>query len=1008
MKPSISSSPSLTQILIYALILYLTPTIISDGNETDHEALLKIKSLVTYDPYGALSSWNNSFHFCEWDHVYCGKRHKRVTNISLESNGLEGSLSPYVGNLSFLRRLSLSNNSFQGTIPHELGRLSRLRFLRLYLNEFSGVIPSNISGCINLEKIGLSCNELVGSIPKEISFLSKLNFLSLNNNKLTGGIPPFLGNLTSMEYFSVVDNPFGGRIPHTLGHLKSLKGIYLGVCNLSGTIPDSLYNLSLLTDISLPHNQLTGSIHTAIGVMLPYLVFLQLWGNQLTGPLPPSISNCSKLSYFEVFENKFSGKLTIDFSKLRGIYYINLRDNLFGSNDPDEMKFIDSLKNCTGLMKVEFGNCNFQGVIPWSIGNLSSQLNYLRLYGNQLYGDLPTSIGNLIGLETLSLGGNQFTGNIPSTIGNLQKLEVIDLSNNQLSGQIPNAMGNLSSLTKLDLSSNMLEGVIPSSLGNCQHLLDLYIDDNRLNGKIPTKLLQLSSLSITLNLSKNNLFGSLPTEVGDLKMLTALDLSYNNLSGFIPTSLGDCGSLLRLFLKGNVFQGTIPSSLSSLKGLLELDISNNNLSGQIPNFLELLKLEHLNLSYNDLEGEIPMVGVFANKRAFSVMGNSRLCGGIVELGLPKCKKTKKYAKKFPLFVIFILIASILFTITCLAYVWCKKKRKGQISRTSTGKGFITVSYNQLLKATNGFSESNLIGKGGFSSVYKAILNEDDDTFVAVKVLHLQNQGAQRSFTRECEVWRNIRHRNLLKIITSCSSVDFQGNDFKALVYEFMPNGSLHDWLHSSESTSRLSILQIMKIFMDIAYALDYIHNHSLPSLVHGDLKPSNVLLDDDMVAHVGDFGLARFIETTSFQNSSTGIRGTIGYAAPEYGVGSEMTSKGDVYSFGILVLEVMTGKKPTDEIFKEGLSLHKCASMALQDNNLTDIIDVNLINVHLEEAEVVNEIREEANMKTIIEECVVSTIKIGVSCSLDSPTQRMDIKNVVHELQHILNTLQNI
>ncbi|KAL8241355.1 hypothetical protein R6Q59_014710 [Mikania micrantha] len=326
---------------------------------------------------------------------------------------------------------------------------------------------------------------------------------------------------------------------------------------------------------------------------------------------------------------------------------------------------------------------------------------------------------------------------------------------------------------------------------------------------------------------------------------------------------------------------------------------------------------------------------------------------------------------------------------------------------SKSEGFITVTYSQLLKATNGFSESNLIGKGGFSSVYKGTLYEDDDTFVAIKVLHLQIQGAQRSFMRECEAWRNIRHRNLLKIITSCSSVDFQGNPFKALVYEFMPNGSLHDWLHLSESTSRLSLLQIMNIFMDIAYALDYIHNHSLPTLVHGDLKPSNVLLDDDMVAHVGDFGLARFLGTTSFQNNSTGIRGTIGYVAPEYGLGSEMSSGGDVYSFGILVLEGITGKNPTDDIFNEDLCLHKFASMALQDNTVTDIIDVNLINEY-QEAKVVKELKEEANMKTIIEECVVSIVKIGVSCSMDSPAQRMDIENVVHELQDILNTLQNI
>ncbi|KAD5961706.1 hypothetical protein E3N88_13179 [Mikania micrantha] len=928
MKPatslSSSSSPSpssLTHFLIYAFVIYLTPTIISGGNETDHEALLKIKSLVTHDPYGALASWNNSFHFCDWEHVYCGKRHKRVTYIELESNGVEGSLSPYVGNLSFLRMLSLVNNSFQGAIPLELGRLSRLRFLFLYQNKFSVVIPANISGCFNLAQIGLSNNELVGSIPKEISFLSKLNFLSLFNNNLTGGIPPFLGNLTSLEMLSVKENPFGGSIPHIVGHLKSLKELYFGGCSLYGTIPDSLYNLSLLINISLGDNHLTGSLHPAIG-----------------------------------------GKLTVDFSKLRDIYYINLRDNLFGSNEPDEMKFIDSLKNCTGLLRLELGNCNFQGMIPWSIGNLSSQLKFLYLYGNQLHGDLPTSIGNLVGLEMLSLGGNQFAGNVPSTIGNLQKLKVVYLGENQLSGQIPDAMGNLSSLISLYLSSNMLEGVIPSSLGNCRNLLALYLNDNKLSGKIPTPHLQVSSLLVILNLSQNNLFGSLTAEVGSLDMLTILDLSDNNLSGVIPISLGDCGSLLGLSLKGNLFQGVIPQSLSSLKALVVLDISYNKLSGQIPKFLEHLKLEYLDLSYNEFEG--------ANESALSVLGNSRLCGGIVELGLPKL------------------------------YVWCKKlKRKSHISQTSTNKGFITVAYNQLLKATNGFSESNLIGKGSFSSVYKGTLYEDDGTFVAVKVLHLQIQGAQRSFMRECEAWRNIRHRNLLKIITSCSSADFQGNPFKALVYEFMPNGSLHDWLHSSESTSRLSLIQIMKIFMDIAYALDYIH---------GDLKPSNVLLDDDMVAHVGDFGLARFLAFISlYKNISTGIRGTIGYVAPEYGVGRQMTSGGDVYSFGILVLEGMTGKRPTDEIFKEGISLHKFASMALRDNIVTNIIDVNIINVYQEEAEV-KEIKKEANMKTIIEECVASTVKTGVSCSMNSPTQRMDIKNVVLELQHILNTLQNI
>ncbi|KAI3809458.1 hypothetical protein L1987_25434 [Smallanthus sonchifolius] len=990
----------------YALAIFLTSTAISPSyareNETDHQTLLNIKLMITQDPHGALTSWNNSLHFCNWTGVTCGKRHRRVTYLVLDSLGLEGYLSPHVGNLSFLRVFHLGNNSLQGAIPHELGRLSRLRTLFLYMNKFNGVIPANISACSNLGQISISYNELVGSIPKEISYLSKLNFLSLQYNNLTGGIPPFLGNISSMEMFSVVGNPLGGSIPETLGHWKIVKQIYCSHCNLFGTI-DSLYNLSLLTHIHCTNNQLTGSLPLAFGAMFPHLVSLLLWHNQLTGPLPPSISNCSRLRDLQMNQNNFSGKLTIDFSKIKDMYFISIGSNNFGSKEVDDLKFISSMKNCTELEIVDLSDSNFQGVLPRSIGNLSNKVHYLSLEQNQLHGILPISIGNLVGLSSLYLATNHFKGSIPSTIGNLQKLQVLSLHKNQLSGTIPDAMGNLSLLNTLSLFSNKLEGVIPSSLGNCHRLLELYINDNKLNGKIPTKLLQLSSLSITLNLSQNNLFGSLPTEVGDLKMLTSLDFSYNNLSGNIPSSLGECGSLSSLSLKDNLLHGMIPSSLSSLKGLLELDISYNKFSGRIPKFLEELKLEHLNLSYNDFEGEVPTVGVFTNESAFSVMGNSRLCGGIIELGLPKCKETNKHKRKFPVFVIVILIASTLFTIIYLAYALCKKKSKNKLSPSLMNEGFITISYNQLLKTTNGFSEANLIGNGGSSSVYKGILDEDD-RFVAVKVLHLQNRGAERSFFRECEALQNIRHRNLLKIITSCSSIDFQGNDFKALVYEFMPKGSLHDWLHSSDGTSRLNLLQITNILIDVASALDYIHNYCVPPVVHGDLKPSNILLNNDMVAHVGDFGLARLLGTNSYKNSSTGVRGTIGYAAPEYGLGNEMTSSGDIYSFGILILEVLTGKTPTDDIFKEGLSLHKFASMALPDH-VIDVISVNILNVYEEkETDMKN---KEANEEKI-EECLASIIKIGVSCSLDSPQERMDITKIVHELQHILSKLKVI
>ncbi|GJT17096.1 kinase-like domain-containing protein [Tanacetum coccineum] len=996
------SASSRVSFLFYSLtIIFVTFTTVSasyGGNETDYLALLSFKSKITHDPYKVLTSWNRSFHFCDWSGVSCGKRHKRVTALILHSQGLEGSLSPHVGNLSFLRELYLPNNSFQGTIPRELGRLSRLCRLHLGANKFSGVIPANLSGCSNLEELHLGLNKLVGSIPKEMSLLSKLSLLVIQLNKLTGGIPPSLGNITSMERFSATGNPLGGSIPDTLGLWKSLREFNSGECNLYGSIPHSIFNLSLLVNFSSSENHLTGSLPSEIGNQLPNLELLQLWDNQLTGVLPPSLSNCSKLGYFEMSQNNFSGKLTMDFSKLRDIYTIRLYANNFhGHGEVDDMRFFDSLKNCTRLVSLLLSDCNLIGVLPISIGNLSDQLSILSVQDNQLFGSLPSSVGSLVGLTTLNLAANQFKGKIPTTIGKLQKLQLLALHRNQFSGPIPNAIGNLSLLNNLYLISNKLEGHIPSSLGKCKELIVLSLADNKLSGKIPKQILQLPSLDIALDLSQNRLSGSIPSEIKDLKKLSYLYLNYNNLSGNITSSLGECISLSELYLNSNIFQGIIPSSLSSLGGLQVLDISQNNLSGKIPHFLDKWKsLEYLNLSFNDFEGEVPVLGVFANASAFSVLGNNRLCGGLDTLELPKCKETGSKKKRFPFFILFIVIAPTLLIILCCVYLLCKKKCNSQPSQSSGSERFMKVSYSQLLKATDGFSVANIIGEGGFSSVYKGILDSEDDKYVAIKVLHLQNRGAHKSFLAECEAWRNIRHRNLLKIITSCSSVDFQGNDFKALVYEFMPSGSVHDWLHTSANTSKLNLLQRINILKDVATALDYLHNRCQTTIVHGDLKPSNILLDDDMVAHVGDFGLARLLGTDLNQNSSTGIKGTIGYAPPEYGLGSEMTSSGDVYSFGILLLEVMTGKRPTDDMFKDGLSLHKFAYMAFPDH-VIDVIDNDAIVLQ----------STEANAKKV-EECLVATIKIGVSCSVDSPPERMKIEITVSELQRILAVLQNI
>ncbi|KAF5771155.1 putative protein kinase RLK-Pelle-LRR-XII-1 family [Helianthus annuus] len=297
------------------------------------------------------------------------------------------------------------------------------------------------------------------------------------------------------------------------------------------------------------------------------------------------------------------------------------------------------------------------------------------------------------------------------------------------------------------------------------------------------------------------------------------------------------------------------------------------------------------------------------------------------------------------------------------------------------ESFEKISYARLFKATEGFSAENLIGTGSFSSVYKGVFDENGFT-VAIKVLNLLRRGGFKSFMAECEALRNIRHRNLVKVITACSSIDFQGNDFKALVYDFMPNGNLESWLHSVDRT--LDLVQRISIIKDVACALDYLHCRCGNVIVHCDLKPSNILLDADMVAHVGDFGLAKILslEEGSYANASRSsiIRGTIGYAPPEYGLGNEVSTSGDMYSYGILLLEMLTGKKPVDPMFEGGLGLHSYARSALADGCVLEIVDPVLLS-------------EDVN-----ENCLISLVKVGVQCSYESPQDRMDIGNVIHEL----------
>ncbi|XP_045813915.1 probable LRR receptor-like serine/threonine-protein kinase At3g47570 [Trifolium pratense] len=971
------------------------------GNQTDHLALLQFKQLISNDPYGILDSWNSSTHFCNWQGIICNAKHQRVTKLKLEGYKLHGSISPYVGNLSHMRFLNLRNNKFYGNIPQELGRLSRLRYFLLLNNLLAGEFPINLTKCYELKTIDLQGNNLIGKIPSQIGSLQKLQVFYIGRNNLSGKIPPSISNLSSIVIFSMGENDLVGNIPREMCFLKQLKLIAVHVNKLSGTFPSCLYNMSSLIMISAAYNNVNGTLPPNMFHTLPNLQMFLIGENNFSGHIPTSIANASTLTKFDIVKNHFLGQLS-NLGKLQSVRVLSLGYNNLGDNSTKDLEFLNSLTNCSKLQMLQLSNNNFGGSLQNSIGNLSTTLDQLHFGVNQIYGQIPIELGNLINLSLLTLDYNKFQGTIPTTFGKFRKIQILELYGNNLSGVIPSFIGNLSQVYALGLDENMFEGNIPPNIGNCQKLQYLTLSQNNLKGVIPLEIFNISSLSNTLDLSHNSLSGSLPKEVGMLKNIDWLDVSENHLSGDIPGTIGECISLEYLNLKGNSFRGIIPSSLASLKGLQSLDLSRNQLTGAIPKSLQNFSfLKHFNVSFNMLEGEVPTDGVFGNATQVAIIGNNKLCGGISQLHLPPCLiKGRKHAKhhKFRLIAVIVSVVSFLLILSfIITMYWMRKRNLKRHLDSPTIDQLAKVSYQDLDRGTDGFSTRNLIGSGTFGSVYRGNLVSEDNV-VAVKVLKLQKKGARKSFFVECNVLRNIRHRNLVKVLTCCSSTDYKGQEFKAVVFDYMKNGSLEQWLHpeilNAETPTSLDLSLRLNIIIDVASALHYLHEECEQLVIHCDLKPSNVLLDEDMVAHVSDFGISRLVSSICGNSSTIGIKGSVGYAPPEYGMGSEVSTCGDMYSFGILMLEMLTGRRPTDEVFKDGQNLHNFVAISFPDN-LGNICYPHIISRDAK-------VTEDGSIENL--ECLVSLFRIGLSCSMESSKERMNIVDVTRDLSIIKKT----
>ncbi|KAB8087949.1 hypothetical protein EE612_012401, partial [Oryza sativa] len=567
-------------------------------------------------------------------------------------------------------------------------------------------------------------------------------------------------------------------------------------------------------------------------------------------------------------------------------------------------------------------------------------------------------------------------------------------------------IGNLKNLQSLYLQKNMFTGPIPYSIGNLTQLTELYMENNAFEGHIPPSLGN-PSLMLKLDLSYNSLQGTIPPEISNLRQLIYLQLTSNKLTGKIPDSLGMCQNLVIIQMDQNFLTGTIPITLYNLKGLSVLNLSHNILSGTIPAVLgDLPLLSNLDLSHNNLQGEIPRNGLFRNATSVYLEGNRGLCGGVMDLHMPSCPQVShRIERKSNLTRLLIPIVGFLSltVLICLIYLVKKTPRRTYLSLLSFGKQFPRVSYKDIAQATGNFSRLNLIGRGSYSSVYRAKLSPVKIQ-VGIKVFDLETRCADESFISECEILRSIRHRNLLPILTACSTIDYSGNDFKALIYEYMPNGNLDMWLHkknTSVASKCLSLSQRVNIAVDIANALSYLHHECERSIIHCDLKPTNILLDSDMNAYLGDFGISSLILESKFAslghscpNSLIGLKGTIGYIAPEYAQCGNASTYGDVYGFGIVLLEMLTGKRPTDPMFENELNIVNFVEKSFPEQ-IPHIIDAQL----QEECKGFNQERIEQENRFY--KCLLSVVQVALSCTHPIPRERMDIREIAIKLQAI-------
>ncbi|XP_071690406.1 serine/threonine-protein kinase BRI1-like 2 isoform X2 [Rutidosis leptorrhynchoides] len=1008
-----------------------------------------LQGFVSFDPFSSLDMLT-ILNLSENPHLFINSTSlfqlpSGLEQIILSNSGITGPIyNNFLVKFKNLVVINLSKNNLTGLIPESLvSNHDSIQVLDLSSNNIFGNIPIAILNYTNLKNLNLSYNSITGELPKSLTNLKSLQILGFSHNLLTGLIPNDLGDLCeSLLELDLSNNNFTGSIPDSFSSCSWLRVFDLSNNNLTGPLPDSfLQKMGSLERLILSNNRLSGPFPASIS-SCHKIKIVDLSSNMFSGTIPSGIcSKDSSLEELRVPDNLISGQIPDDILQCWKLKTIDLSFNYLNGTIPAAIGNLENLEQFIAWYN------GLEGNIPVEIGKLKN-LKDLIVNNNHLSGGIPVELLNCSNLEWISLTSNSLSGEIPPEFGLLSRLAVLQLANNSLSGEIPKELGNCSSLVWLDLNSNKLVGEIPPRIGRrvgSQPLIGILSGNTivfvrnignsckRIGGLLefagirPERLLQVPTLR-TCDFTRMY-SGAILSLFTQYQTLEYLDLSYNDLSGKIPDEFGEMIALQVLVLSHNQLSGEIPDTFGHLKNMGVFDASHNRLQGHIPEaFSNLSFLVQIDLSNNELTGQIPARGQLSTLPESQYANNSGLCG----VPLPECRTMsnpivddggrydgrggrRSSAKTWANNVIMGIL--ILVAIACLLVVWVvamRVKRKVveeqkllerlQASRSATTwkiekekeplsinvatfqRQLRKLKFSQLIEATNGFSSESLIGSGGFGEVFRAKL-KDGSSVAIKKLVRLSCQG-DREFMAEMETLGKINHKNLVPLLGYCKI-----GEERLLVYKFMEFGSLDEMLHrrSIKGASNYMILgweERKKIARGAAKGLCFLHHNCVPHIIHRDMKSSNVLLNHEMEAHVSDFGMARLINALDTHLSVSTLAGTPGYVPPEYYQSFRCTAKGDVYSLGVVFLELLSGKRPTDKDDFGDTNLVGWTKMKVREGKSREVIDQELLS-NVDE-------QERGDVKEI-----ARFLEITLQCVDDFPSRRPNMLQVVTLLRDL-------